>query len=99
MEPFFRVHVNTMEIKELYKLALEKWGTSAQVTQAMEECGELIAALNQYFFRERLTRADLASEIADVELMCEQLRVIIGDKTINKEKARKVRRLRKRLMK
>ncbi len=88
-----------MEIKELYKQALEKWGTAAQVTQAMEECGELIAALNQYFFRERLTRADLASEIADVELMCEQLRVIIGGKTIDKEKARKVKRLRKRVMK
>lgn len=82
---------------EVFKKTVEKWGVSIQVGTAMEECGELIAACNQYFFRDRISAADLASEVADVELVCEQLRSLLGDGIVDEQKEIKLERLIKRV--
>lgn len=81
----------------IYEEAIKKWGVAAQITNGMEECGELIAALNQYFFRDRITKQELASEVADVELVCRQIREIIGGAIVDEQKAGKITRLKERL--
>jgi NTP pyrophosphatase (non-canonical NTP hydrolase) len=81
----------------VFARAIDKWGHTAQVTQAMEECGELTAALNHYFFRDKITKEDLAGEVADVELMCRGIREIIGDSIVDKMTKEKVDRLERRL--
>lgn len=53
------------------RLALEKYGHTAQLRQLQEECAELIAAVNHYF--RRGTRGDLIEELADVTIMLMQL--------------------------
>lgn len=82
---------------QLFKETIAKWGVAAQVTMGMEECGELIAALNQYFFRRRITIEALAQEVADVELVCAQMRSLIGDDVVDVAKKYKIERLEARL--
>lgn len=82
---------------ELFFRTVEAWGIAPQVTTAMEECGELVAALNQYFFRGRISKEALAGEVADVELVCRQIRHLIGDDLVDAARAEKVERIKARL--
>jgi NTP pyrophosphatase (non-canonical NTP hydrolase) len=84
-------------MRSLVIAALKKYGYSAQVLQTMEECGELIAALNQFVFRKRISAEKLASEIADVEIMCDAMRSMVGDDLVDKQVLKKLNRLKKRL--
>jgi NTP pyrophosphatase (non-canonical NTP hydrolase) len=86
-----------MNEQALYQAAIDKWGQAAQVLMAMEECGELVAALPQYFFRDRIARDALASEIADVEIMIGQLRLMVGDSLVDLAKVEKLMRLKAHL--
>lgn len=56
--------------------AVRLWGAPKQLRQLTEECGELVAAVNQYE-RGRITAEELAAEIADVLIMVLQARCII----------------------
>ena len=78
---------------ELYAKCIKRWGESAQCLQAMEECGELIVAINKFAFRGAISVDDLASEIADVEITTEQLRAMIGNDIVDKAKHEKLMRL------
>ena len=78
---------------EIYKKAIEKWGNPSQVLMAMGECGELIAELNAFFNQGKSSRKAVISEIADVEIMCGQLRVMFSNDEVDIEKARKLKRL------
>lgn len=72
----------TKEKAEIYKGAVEKWGMDAQVNMAIEEMAELISALQHYRRQEtwghKATIDDIADEVADVEIMMEQLRFMFG---------------------
>lgn len=73
------VNFTGSEIK-IMKQALDQWGLNAQVGQAVEECAELIVALQKYVNRTPLhenTEAIL-DEIADVEMMLAQMRLALG---------------------
>jgi len=72
---------------------LEKYGQTAQVLTAMEEMGELIAALNQYFFRDKISADSLSKEIADVEIMMQSLRVIIGNDLVDCRKEEQIEKM------
>jgi NTP pyrophosphatase (non-canonical NTP hydrolase) len=85
--------VNKAKTQSLYKQALRKWGCSTQVMMAMGECGELIAALNRFTNQSRGTVEEVVTEIADVEVMMGQLRMIFGAERVEKEKQRKLKRL------
>ncbi len=85
------------EMTSIFKRTIEKWGIDKQIPLAMEECGELIAAMNQYFFRGRINKHHLASEIADVEIVCLQLRELLGNNIVDEWKKTKLDRLEKRL--
>lgn len=85
------------ETFEIYKLALDKWGIEAQIGMLIEECGELLSAVNK-FNRSRCSRDDVLTELADVSIMVEQLPLIYGgyDKFLE-EKDKKLTRLFKRI--
>ena len=82
----------------LYKHALSKWGEDAQIRMVYEEVGELITALSQ-FKRGRATHDDVMTELADVSIMVEQIATLMNYDDFEKEKDRKLNRLRERLEK
>jgi NTP pyrophosphatase (non-canonical NTP hydrolase) len=60
--------------------ALGRWGEAAQVGMAVEECAELIVALQKHTNRTPTaeTLDNIADEIADVEMMLAQMRLTYG---------------------
>ena len=85
-----------MDETDLYRRALEAWGASDQVHMMIEECAELVTAL-AHWRRGRVDRIAVAEEVADVEVMCGQLRVLLGDDLVSKAKQRKLERLKDRI--
>jgi len=57
--------------------ALDKWGLAAQAGQTVEECAELIVALQKQFNRTPSpeTIENIVDEIVDVEMMLAQMRL------------------------
>lgn len=82
--------------EELYKRAMDEWGAHLQVDKATEECAELIQALARWQLGHD-NFEDVAEELADVEIMCEQLRLEFGEDRIDGHKQRKLDRLEDRL--
>ena len=77
----------------LLRETIRLWGPMNQLRQAQEEAGELIAAINQYS-RGRIGPSVLAEEVADMEIMIEQARVIVGDAAVDEHRRFKLERLR-----
>ena len=82
--------------KRVYEEALKRWGTDAQLNMAIEECAELTEEICHYF-RARCSLTGIACEVADVEIMIEQLRLIVGETAVDEIKERKLMRLAERL--
>lgn len=80
----------------IYKLALDKYGLEAQFDQCIEELAELIVAL-RHNKRLRNTAMDVLNEIADVEIMLEQMKLIFGEHEYEACKMAKLARLGDRL--
>lgn len=67
--------------EEIFQKALDKWGFNSQVKQLFEEMAELVIALNKF---DRAQNDDIREgrvyaiidEIADVELMLDQMKYI-----------------------
>jgi len=80
--------------KSIYRRALNLWGENAQIGMAIEECAELIQAImKRNRHHNGTTDADIIEEIADVEIMLSQLRVIYGDDKVETIKQMKLARL------
>ena len=62
-----------MEDIQIFKRAIAIYGSEAQERQAVEECAELIQAINH---KHRGREHNIEEEIADVEIMLEQLKII-----------------------
>lgn len=75
----------------IYEEALSLWGKADQLRMAQEECAELIQAINKLFRKNDIN--NVCEEIADVEIMLSQLRIIFGDKKINDIKFEKLKKL------
>ena len=78
---------------KIYKEAIAKWGEEAQVNMLNEECGELITAVAQ-FRRGRTSHHDVMTELADASIMIEQIATMMNYEDFEKEKDRKLIRLR-----
>lgn len=76
--------------------AFQKWGVRSQLEIAMEECGELIVAISHYVRGRPGADRALADEVADVELCCQSIRLLL-DHDVDAIKVGKWRRLRERL--
>jgi NTP pyrophosphatase (non-canonical NTP hydrolase) len=81
----------------LYQQVCERYGTDAQLTVAIEELSELTKEICKS--KRYMGDIDhLAEELADVEIMCEQLRFIYGfDEKVDRWKENKLKRLEERL--
>jgi hypothetical protein len=66
----------------LYHKALKKWGDTFQLIMVLEECAELQHAVTK-LLRGKINYAHVLGEIADVEIMLEQLKIIISKKMHN----------------
>lgn len=72
--------------------ALETFGTERQMMKCIEECGELITALEKY--REGCaTIEDVWDELADVGIMLRQMRRVFGQAGVERRTAQKMERL------
>ncbi len=81
-------------IADLYREAVEKWGREAQLNQLTEECAELIQGVN-LLRRGRIHIIEFLEEVADVEIMIGQVRVMFDEKLLEEEKRKKLERLAK----
>ena len=64
--------MNENERKGLYLLALEQYGAGSQMLVAIEELAEAQVAIVHYM-RGRNSAMDVAGEIADAQIMLEQM--------------------------
>lgn len=79
---------------EIYKSAITKYGEYAQIDMVIEEMAELTQALSKY---KRGKSHNVEEEIADVEIMLEQMRLIFDSKKVDEIKQSKITRLDKRV--
>ncbi|MDK1289818.1 hypothetical protein [Pseudoalteromonas umbrosa] len=81
-------------MNSIYKRAIEHWGAAAQVSMAMGEMGELTAELNRFHTQNRKDRlSNLQDEIADVQIMLNQLKMMHGQLAIEEIMEQKLARL------
>lgn len=64
---------------ELYKQCIKLWGEDSQMQIAIEECAELVKAICKFQrYKSDISASQIAEEIADVEIMIEQLKIIFN---------------------
>lgn len=88
--------ISPAEEEAILRDALDTWGADAQINQCCEECGELIAALN-HWRRGRGTCAQSAEEVADNQLMNDQMRLLFGPQLVDTIYYQKLLRLKQRI--
>ena len=76
----------------IYANALEQWGFFSQTNMLVEECAELILAVQKFNHRTGNVN-NVLEELADVEIMCEQMRLIFDSVCIDQIKKQKLERL------
>jgi len=79
--------------------ALELWGEELQIDVAIEELSELITelAMLQRGTRNRLDNEYLIDEIADVQIILDQLKRMSGPSAVEKRTDEKLNRLQNRI--
>jgi hypothetical protein len=81
-----------MHSHEILIKAIEHYGERNQITQAIEELGELIVQLAKCS-NERGLRIHLLAEIADASIMLEQLKLMFGANEVQGLMIQKLERL------
>lgn len=76
--------------------ALEHYGVHSQIVKCMEECGELIQALARNMSGEE-NAENVAEELADVEIMLMQMKMVFGRQKVYRVRAQKLARLKMRM--
>ena len=78
--------------------AILQFGKDRQIEMAVEEMGELLAAINKCK-RGRCSVSAVQEEIADVKIMMGQLAIIFGEDGVSSFERLKLRRLADRIIK
>ena len=82
---------------EVLQRALDTYGSVPQIAMVFEEMSELQKELCKYL-RGKYSPANIAEEIADVEIMLEQMKMLFGcTDDVHDVRRRKVERLKERL--
>lgn len=85
-----------MKRTEVLEQAIRCYGEAAQTDVCVEECSELIKALMKYRRKPcETTRTDIIEELADVQIVVEQMRMLYG--ATQEAEDKKLARLEKRL--
>lgn len=81
--------------QKIYQTAIYKCGSRNQILKTVEELAELSQALIKFtLYNEKINIDNIYEEIADVEIMISQLKIIFhNNKAINKFKLFKLNRL------
>lgn len=94
-----------MESKEIMQKAINTYGVENQIIKTVEELSELSQALCKFLSKpytesDRTILDNIYEEIADVEIMLEQCKMIFyeSEDKINDYKKEKIKRLERRLM-
>jgi hypothetical protein len=90
---------------EIMLNAINHFGWELQFNHAIQEMAELTKEITEYIGREKLNhkklnKVEIADEIADVEIMLEQVKMILGNHSeVTVRKIFKLKRLQERLEK
>ena len=84
-------------VEEIYAAVLRINGRDYQSDMAIEECAELISAVIHHR-RHRVTDDKVAEEVADVMIMMEQMRIMVGAERVDRWRDVKLMRLRARFL-
>lgn len=96
-EPEDEETLRKMNEAEIFAHAIDKWGAQAQVMMVYEEMAELQKELCKNW-RGKDNIEQIADEVADVEIMLDQLKMIYEIKEkVREHRAFKIARLRQRL--
>lgn len=88
-----------VEKEQIYKDALKEWGPELQIVMVFEEMSELQKELSKNL-RGVENSTSIAEEIADVEIMLEQMKALFEvESQVDKFKMHKLGRLKARLLK
>ena len=83
--------------KDIYRQALKKWGSTAQVIMVFEEMAELQKELTK-FLRGNWIGDNIAEEIADCEIMLDQMKLLFDiEELVDMNKKYKLKRLAERV--
>ena len=94
-----RLEAATMPVKrDTYTAAVAAYGKHSQLIMAMEEMAELTKELSKNIRGEK-NISGISEEIADVEIMLEQLKIIFGNRAeVDQHRSYKLKRLADRLI-
>jgi NTP pyrophosphatase (non-canonical NTP hydrolase) len=81
----------------IYQEAVKKWGREAQMNMLIEECGELIVAIQK--FKRGRGAINLLEECADVQIMLNQIPYMFPDCVgyLKNQQKYKIKRLRRKI--
>ena len=83
--------------KEVLRAAIDRWGREAQTKMVLEEMAELQKEICKNW-RGQSNEESIAEEIADVEIVLDQLKMIYGVAgKVHAHRIRKIKRLKERL--
>lgn len=92
-----------LEYRDTLREAIKIWGVPSQIGMFHEEIGELLQAVNKFDRKgDWESRDNLMEEIADVEIMIEQLKLIMKSNAnagVHVHKRKKLIRLKERIEK
>lgn len=83
---------NNRPIDERIKQIAEYYGYESQIDQMCEECAEFIVARSKVRRNVPGSWDNLIEEIADISIMVDHMKLIIGEDAINEVRAQKIRR-------
>jgi hypothetical protein len=90
--------INEIDEADVYRKALMTYGKDAQITMVFEEMAELQKELCKVLRGKKVT-GNIAEEIADVEIMLEQMKILFEiEDMVEGLKQYKVKRLRDRIV-
>ena len=89
-----KVAVEKPSMRTICWQAVKKFGEQSQIDMCIEECAELIVALQHW---KRGRESNVVTEIADVQIMCGQMAELFGVDEVKAECDRKLERLYKRI--
>jgi NTP pyrophosphatase (non-canonical NTP hydrolase) len=87
--------------EEIFEKAIEVWGIRSQLEMAQEESTELALAIRKFIRQQNDEKFDdMIGEIADVEIMIEQLKLMFPgiQEKVDPMKAFKINRLKERII-
>jgi NTP pyrophosphatase (non-canonical NTP hydrolase) len=89
--------MDATEKRMLMKKALDTLGEEFQIMLLVEECGELLQAIGKVYRNKHGSIENMQEEIADVQLMLDQVKLIYDEDEIDRIMDQKLIRLKTRL--